>query len=105
MANITTHLDATYAYTQAGLVGSLTYPVDPLNGNPTAPGPTTFTYSYDGMSRPVSVQDNRGPYQDPLAWAQGGAVRFRGSDFDMAAVFSGMVSEYSDDVHERDGKL
>ena len=78
MANITTHLDATYSYTQAGLVGSLTYPVYPLNGNPTAPWPTTFTYSYDGMSRPVSVQDNRGPYQDPLAWAQGAQYDFAG---------------------------
>jgi len=56
-ATPTANLDVTYTYTAAGLVSTVAYPTYPAyNGNPLVP--TTFTYGYDAMSRPVSLQDD-----------------------------------------------
>src|SRR5665213_1547605 len=69
--NATANLDVNYTYTWAGQVATMSYPTLPIYNVPLVT-PTTFTYSYDGASRPQSMADDGAQgINPPTAWVTG----------------------------------
>ena len=78
-------VEADYSYSSAGLVAGLTLPsLETNNGNCSTCGlqivPVTYSYGYDGMSRPVSLADNNPTSLNGVSttWVQNVSYDFAG---------------------------
>ena len=75
--NFWTSVSVSYSYTTAGLVSTVTYPFWQYDTSRDAP--TTFTYIYDGMGRPISLTDDGAQGNlSPTTWVQNVQYDFAG---------------------------